>query len=231
MIYFDFMLDLNARSVTHSQFESSLVSAMSLRKQYFNLAQLSWKKHLLKFSFVKMSLHHLQAAKDALQAAQAQYQTAKLDFVNDFEGKPVQQSSVGMEEGLKNQLVDVGSVQKMAESFRDEIDMLRGDLGKLHFRLKECEYALGLNQNVEDLRQKLLTENPRSQAASSSSAYGKSTIYESKYRDDRRAPLLTRSNRDVYVTKTFHEERHDGGKHYTKKRYVPGAKYYKRYDN
>ena len=229
------MIDLSARSINNSQFEKLLLSVMSMRKTLLHFCT----------TFVgggsfgttsnqhcdRMSFHHLQVAKDALQAAQAQYQTAKLDFVNDLESKPIQQSSVGVEQGFKNQPVDVGSVQKMAESFRDEVDIIRGDLEKLHFRLKECEYVLGLNQNVADLRQKLLTENPRSQAASSSSAYGKSTIYESKYRDDRRAPLLTRSNRDVYVTKTFHEERHDGGKHYTKKRYVPGAKYYKRYDN
>ena len=240
-LYFTLYLwiDSKNRSITRSQFYACKTYSVEAESQQNLIITLIFETvgrfgKVRGISQRKMSFHHLQLAKDSLQAAQAQYQTAKMDFIHDFESKAMPgmaSAEASRDEAFKRQPVDVGTMEKLAESIKDELEMLKGETEKLHFRVKECEFSLGLNQNVSDLRQKLLTENPRSHAASSSASYGKSTVYESKYQTDRRAPLLTRSNRDVYVTKTFREERHDGGKHYVKKRYVPGAKYYKKYDN
>ena len=186
---------------------------------------------------LKMSFSNVQMAKTALENAKASYYTAKQEYQDILH----QQSQSNFPDShLKEQVftvnqapsavADLGTIQQLADNFDQDLKSLQGELDRLHIRVKDVEKKLQMKQgnNVEDLRDKLITENPRS--SSTAQIFGKSGVYGSRHRDDRRAPL---ASRDPYVRRSFSDREHDQRPRRSdeRKQYIPGAKFYKRYAN
>ena len=229
---FDFGLDPLFRSSKHSSLSTSSVLGELILFVENLIETRRTKFHEVIMSF---ELQRYEAAKSALAQAEAFFHSAKAEMVNSVElPQPMEVPTYFGDVGNSRPQLDQGTVEGMVCSVRDEVESLRKDLEKVHVRLKDCEKALHIKQgnDVTDLRDKLFSENPSMRSSSSTysnDTFGKSSIYSNSYRKDRRAPLVTNgANRDPFHRKSYGDDR--GSKYYEKKRYLPGAKYHKKYD-